>query len=79
MLRLSPARGRRGLLGVLAIAKKSGRQRLVFDARVCSARFRSPRCAELPSGSAFARAGAQGGGDAWFSSGGISNAFYAMQ
>ena len=31
MLRLSPARGRRGLLGVFVVAKKSGQQRLVFD------------------------------------------------
>ncbi|CAK0881852.1 unnamed protein product [Prorocentrum cordatum] len=79
MLRLSRASGRPGLLGVFVAAKKSGQQRLVFDTRVCNARFSPPFCTELPSASAFSRMGTQGCGDTWFSSGDISNAFYAMQ
>ena len=79
MLRLSPAEGRRGLLGVFVVAKKSGQQRLVFDTRVSNTRFKPPPRTELPSGGAFARMETQGSGDTWFSSGDLSNAFYAMQ
>ncbi|CAK0846210.1 unnamed protein product [Prorocentrum cordatum] len=57
MPRLSPARGRRGLLGVFVVAKRSGQQRLVFDTRISNARFKPPPCAELPSGGARGDAG----------------------
>ncbi|CAK0788291.1 unnamed protein product, partial [Prorocentrum cordatum] len=66
------------ILLLFVVAEKSGPQRLIFDARVCYTRFKPPPCAELPSGSAFARAETQGSGDSWFSSGDISNAFYTM-
>eukprot|EP00959_Pyramimonas_sp_CCMP1952_P349178 7315999-Pyramimonas_sp.AAC.1 len=50
MLSFQPARGRKGLLGVFCVAKKSDQLRLVFDTRVATCYFNAPPLYSAPLG-----------------------------